>query len=59
MESYALKKVCDFENIPFICYKYITDECNKSSSNDWKNNIEKANKFYVGAMKEYENSSNR
>ena len=38
MEAYALAKVCHHYHIPFISFKYITDNANKSSSKDWKEN---------------------
>ena len=39
MESYALAKVCSKFNVPFKCFKYITDNVNEKSSDDWKKNI--------------------
>lgn len=59
MESYALKKICDLEKINFMCYKYITDECNEESNSDWVENLKTANIFYRKAMKDHENISNR
>jgi adenosylhomocysteine nucleosidase len=50
MECYALAKVAKFENIQFDSYKYITDECNGESSNDWKENIKKAKIYYEKVM---------
>jgi adenosylhomocysteine nucleosidase len=50
MESYSLAKVCKFENVKFESYKYITDECNGDSSNDWKENIKKAKQNYENIM---------
>lgn len=52
MESYALAKVCKLENITFKSYKYITDECNVGSSEDWTNNIKKAKQYYEAVMEE-------
>ncbi len=42
MEAYALAKVCLRENVSFACVKYITDGADKSSSIDWRDNLEKA-----------------
>tara|TARA_B100000575_G_scaffold293450_2_gene304892 strand:- start:5875 stop:6465 length:591 start_codon:yes stop_codon:yes gene_type:complete len=39
MESYALAKVCYLQGVPFISYKYITDNANQSSHKDWEQNV--------------------
>ena len=39
MEAYALAKVCHHFKIPFISFKYITDNANETSSKDWKENL--------------------
>ena len=41
MEAYALAKVCYKTGIDFISYKYITDNVNEKSANDWKENCSK------------------
>ena len=38
MEAYALAKVCFVYDVPFISFKYITDNANESSLKDWKDN---------------------
>ena len=38
MEAYALAKVCYHYHIPFISFKYITDNVNEYSTNDWEEN---------------------
>ena len=38
MESYTLAKVCYHYDIPFISFKYITDNVNEHSSKDWEEN---------------------
>ena len=38
MEAYALAKVCHHYHIPFISFKYITDNVNERSSKDWEEN---------------------
>ena len=38
MEAYALAKVCYHFHIPFISFKYITDNANKNSSKNWEDN---------------------
>jgi len=39
MEAYALAKVCYHYDVPFISFKYITDNANESSSKDWEDNL--------------------
>ena len=39
MEAYALAKVCHYYNVPFISFKYITDNANESSPKDWEENL--------------------
>ena len=38
MEAYALAKVCSYYYVPFISFKYITDNANEHSPGDWKDN---------------------
>ena len=39
MEAYALAKVCHHYDVPFISFKYITDNANEHSPGDWKDNL--------------------
>ena len=39
MEAYALAKVCSYYYVPFISFKYITDNANEHSPGDWKDNL--------------------
>ena len=41
MEAYALAKTCWKNGIDFVSYKYITDNVNEKSANDWKDNCSK------------------
>ena len=38
MEAYALAKVCYIYNIPFISFKYITDDADENAGTDWEKN---------------------
>jgi adenosylhomocysteine nucleosidase len=38
MEAYALAKVCSYYYVPFISFKYITDNANEHSAGDWVDN---------------------
>ena len=41
MEAYALAKVCYIYNIPFISFKYITDDADSNAGDDWEKNVGK------------------
>ena len=41
MEAYALAKVCKLYDVPFISFKYITDEADGDAGNDWEENVGK------------------
>jgi len=41
MEAYALAKVCLYYGLPFISFKYITDEANGGAGDDWEENVGK------------------
>ena len=41
MEAYALAKVCHHYKVPFISFKYITDNANEYSVGDWNDNLGK------------------
>lgn len=40
MEAYALALICQRENIPFMCLKYISDGANDEAGNDWNKALE-------------------
>ena len=39
MEAYALAKVCYVFNVPFVSYKYISDNADDDSPSDWEKNL--------------------
>jgi adenosylhomocysteine nucleosidase len=39
MEAYALARVCSHYHVPFISFKYITDNANEHSPKDWEDNL--------------------
>jgi len=39
MEAYALAKVCRYYDVPFISFKYITDNADEHSPKDWEDNL--------------------
>ncbi len=40
MEAYALARICKDYEIPFHCFKLITDQSDKQLKQDWKKNLE-------------------
>ena len=53
MEAYALAKVCYKVGVDFISYKYITDNVNEKSANDWKENCNKGIEKFIEVLNEY------
>ena len=41
MEAYALAKVCNLYNVPFISFKYISDGADEDAGVDWEENVGK------------------
>jgi len=39
MEAYALAKVCYLQGIPFISYKYVSDNADSTADKDWTDNL--------------------
>ena len=52
MEAYALKQVCDHLNVPFECYKFVSDDTNEDSSTDWAENVAKGAQLFKIFAKE-------
>ncbi len=42
MEAYALALICQREDIPFLCLKYISDGADDQAVTDWNDALEKA-----------------
>jgi len=58
MEAYALAKVCNSYNIPFISFKYITDGADEDANVDWEENVGKGIiKFKEKVLDKLENNS--
>ena len=55
MESYALAKTCWKSDIDFVSYKYITDNADESSPNDWKHNCGKGIEEFKKVLAYYDN----
>ena len=55
MESYALAKTCWKTDIDFVSFKYITDNVNEKSADDWEKNCGKGVKEFKKVLEYYEN----
>ena len=55
MEAYALAKTCWKNRIDFISYKYITDNVNEKSADDWKENCSKGVEEFKKVLKYHDN----
>jgi len=42
MEAFALAKVAEYENIDFLCLKYISDGADGNAADDWTEEVKKA-----------------
>ena len=54
MESYAIAKTCIKEGIKFRSFKYISDDADENSANDWEENIHKGNELFQKLLNEIE-----
>lgn len=39
MEAYAIAKVCALEDVPFSCFKFITDLADENAAEHWQENV--------------------
>ena len=46
MEAYAIAKVCAIKSVKFRCFKFISDNADKSADNDWNKNLKIAAKKF-------------
>src|SRR5210317_81938 len=46
MEAYAIAKVCSIKGVKFRCFKFISDNADKSADNDWNKNLKIAAKKF-------------
>lgn len=47
MEAYALAVVCAKMGVKFRCFKYVSDNANENSKNDWKSSFKSAQKDWL------------
>ena len=50
MESYSIAKFCYINKIKFICFKYITDNADENSPENWNLNIEKGAELFTKTL---------
>ncbi len=50
MEGYALAYICQKENIPFLCLKYISDGADDDAKGDWNTYLHHAAEVLKGAL---------
>ena len=50
MELYAIAKVCSRESIPLFSWKYISDNADANSPQDWETNVDRGAKVFKQAV---------
>ena len=50
MEAYAIAKVCKRYNIPFLCWKYVTDSADASAHADWNSMVSAGEPYYLAQL---------
>ena len=47
MELYAVASVCARQNVPWRALKFVSDDANADSANDWQANVRKGEQMFV------------
>lgn len=50
MEAYAIAKVCALENIPFSCFKFITDLADENAAEHWQANVSRGARLFLKSL---------
>ena len=53
MEAYALALICQRENLPFLCLKYISDGADENANMDWNETLSQAATALRRTLDEY------
>ena len=53
MEAYAIALICQRENIPFLCLKYISDGADETANTDWDKTLDQAATTLRKVLDEY------
>ena len=56
MEAYALAKTCWKAGVDFVSYKYVTDNADEKSANDWLENCGEGIKQFKKVLEYYDNN---
>ena len=52
MEAYALAKVCQYHNVNFKCYKYISDNADENATKEWHETVADGEQSYINTYLE-------
>lgn len=47
MEAYAIAKACQFHNVEFKCYKYISDTADENANTEWHETVANGEPHYI------------
>lgn len=50
MEAYAIAKACQRTGVEFRCYKYISDQANEDSTEEWRDNVAAGEPYYIDTL---------
>lgn len=51
MEAYAIAKVCALENMPFSCFKFITDLADENAAEHWQANVSRGAQLFLAHIR--------
>ena len=46
MELYSIAKVCRYEEVPLVSFKYVSDNANENSPRDWKEQVREGSEIF-------------
>ena len=47
MEAYAIAKACQYHNVNFKCFKYISDSADENASSEWQQTVANGEPYYM------------
>ena len=50
MEAYAIAKVCQRMHIPFVCYKWVSDQADEHSARDWQQQVDSGEQAFLDCV---------
>jgi adenosylhomocysteine nucleosidase len=53
MELFAIAAVANEHQIPWLSFKYITDDANENSGNDWQEKMNLGGQLFLKELKKY------